>query len=122
MLALPTAPQVDGAILSAWQSYTANAAHLTAVVEAQRAARGADLEAFNAARAAYLKKVEESVAFVKEQGLQGTAKVGRHGSRFSVFSFQDYGLCAWAPGHCTWRGRFGVACGETGVAPERAGR
>ncbi|EFN52470.1 hypothetical protein CHLNCDRAFT_138816 [Chlorella variabilis] len=67
--------KVDGAILSAWQSYTANAAHLTAVVEAQRAARGADLEAFNAARAAYLKKVEESVAFVKEQGLQGTAKV-----------------------------------------------
>jgi hypothetical protein len=66
---------VDGAILAAWQSYSANAAHIGEVVEAQKAARAANLEQLNAARQAYLKRVEESVAYVRAQGLQGAAKV-----------------------------------------------
>lgn len=66
---------MDNAILAAWQSYSANAAHISGVVEAQKAARAANLEQLNAARQAYLKRVEESVAYVRAQGLQGAAKV-----------------------------------------------
>ena len=73
----PPAPlQVDSAIAAAWHSYTANTEFLTAAVEKQRAAHAANLEHFAAARQQYLKRVEESVAFVREQGLQGTTKVG----------------------------------------------
>jgi hypothetical protein len=67
---------VDSAIAAAWQSYTTNSEFITAAVEKQRAAHAANLEHFSAARQQYLKRVEESVAFVREQGLQGTTKVG----------------------------------------------
>jgi hypothetical protein len=56
--------KVDGAILSAWSSYTSHAEALAAAVAQHKAARQA-----------YLHRVEESVAFVREQGLQGTTKV-----------------------------------------------
>lgn len=67
---------MDSAIAAAWQSYTANSEFLAAAVDKQRAAHAANLEHFSAARQQYLKRVEESVAFVREQGLQGTTKVG----------------------------------------------
>ncbi|PSC69120.1 major lipid droplet [Micractinium conductrix] len=59
--------KVDGAILSAWQSLVAG----RAAVEKQGSA---SLEQLQAARQAYLKRVEESVAYVRQAGLQGTAK------------------------------------------------
>lgn len=71
---------MDGAILAAYTAYVANSEALSSAVAQQRAARGADLEALNAARLAYLKRVEEAVAALKEQGLQGTAKVGVWGA------------------------------------------
>ncbi|KAI7845739.1 hypothetical protein COHA_000655 [Chlorella ohadii] len=55
--------KVDSTILSAWSSYTSHAEALTAAVAQQKAARQA-----------YLQRVEESVAFVREQGLQGATK------------------------------------------------
>ncbi len=65
---------MDSAISAAWQSYHANSEFLAAAVEKQRAAHAKNIESFNVARQQYLKKVEDSVAFVKEQGLQGTTK------------------------------------------------
>ncbi|KAL4422652.1 hypothetical protein ABPG75_008849 [Micractinium tetrahymenae] len=63
--------KVDGAIMAAWASFTANRA---AVGAAAQHARHAGLEQLSAARQAYLSRLEESLAFVRAQGLQGTAK------------------------------------------------
>jgi hypothetical protein len=67
--------QADSAILCAWRSYATNTARLGSVVEGQKAARASDLEQLAEARRVYLKRVEESVAFVREQGVHGTTKV-----------------------------------------------
>ena len=72
----PLIPQVDSSIKAAWANYEKNSEFLAAAVEKQRALHAANLEQFQAARQAYLAKVEESVAFVKEQGLQVSAGAG----------------------------------------------
>ncbi|KAI3430389.1 hypothetical protein D9Q98_004984 [Chlorella vulgaris] len=66
--------KADSAILCAWRSYATNTARLGSVVEGQKAARASDLEQLAEARRVYLKRVEESVAFVREQGVHGTTK------------------------------------------------
>ena len=75
----PCVLQVDGAITSAWHSYSANTEYLASAVAAQRQRVGAlaapGLEQFAEARRAYLRRVEDSVAYVQEQGLTGTTKV-----------------------------------------------
>eukprot|EP00887_Chlorella_sp_A99_P000309 scaffold13.g309.t1 len=66
--------KVDASIKAAVASYQANSEYLAAAVKKQRTAQAANLETFNAARQEYLHKVEESLAYVKQQGLQGAAR------------------------------------------------
>lgn len=76
---LPIHAQVDSTLLSAHSALKANSSALAAAVEQQRAAvlsgGAATLDQLVAARAAYLERVEAAVGALKEQGLQGTAKV-----------------------------------------------
>lgn len=67
--------QVDRAFAQATEAYKNNAAYLQAQLERQKQFHSQNLESYNAARQQYLKKVEESVDFLKSNGLAGTAKV-----------------------------------------------
>lgn len=82
----PRACQVDSAILAAWSSFTANRA---AVGAAAQHARAASLEQLAAARQAYLSRLEGSLTFVREQGLQGSAKVGPGGAAGGLHGAAD---------------------------------
>jgi len=67
--------QVDQAVQSAQQMYQNNSEYIQGQLEKQRQYHQQNLESYKAAREQYLKKVEESVEFVKAKGITGTAKV-----------------------------------------------
>jgi hypothetical protein len=66
--------QVDAAVQGASQAYASNSAFLAAQLDRQRAFHAANLESYKAAREAYLKRVEESVDYVRAHGLTGAAR------------------------------------------------
>lgn len=66
--------KVDQAVASATSIYQSNSAYLTGQIEKQKEYHSQNLQSFNAARAEYLKKVEESVEYVKSKGVSGLAK------------------------------------------------
>lgn len=59
---------------NAGQVYQNNSAYLQAQIEKQKEFHKHNLEAYKAAREQYLKKVEDSVHFLKQQGITGTAR------------------------------------------------
>lgn len=71
---LPSLLQVDKAVQGAGQMYQSNTSYISSQVEKQRAYHAQNLESYKAAREQYLKKVEESVEFVRTNGLTGAAK------------------------------------------------
>lgn len=67
--------QVDQAVQSAQQMYQSNSSFIREQLEKQRQYHQQHLETYKAAREQYLKKVEETVEFVKSKGITGTAKL-----------------------------------------------
>lgn len=66
--------QVDKAMQSAGQVYQNNSSFIQTQLEKQRELHKANLETYKSARDQYLKKIEDSVEFLRSNGLQGAAK------------------------------------------------
>lgn len=66
--------RVDKAVQSATNVYQSNSTYLQQQISKMEQFHNSNLESYKAAREAYLKKVEESVDFLKANGLTGTAK------------------------------------------------
>ena len=71
----PLGPQVDGLIVGASRIYDSSAEELKTHVDRQRQFHEKNMEHYKAAREAYLKKIEETVEFLKKEGLSGTARL-----------------------------------------------
>ena len=67
--------QVDGMIVTGHRIYSSGAEELKSQVERQKQFHEKNMEHYSKAREAYLKKIEETVDFLKKEGLSGTAKV-----------------------------------------------
>jgi len=67
--------QVDGLIVSASRIYDNGAEELKTHVDRQRHFHEKNMEHYKSAREAYLRKIEETVDFLKKEGLSGTARV-----------------------------------------------
>lgn len=70
----PPAPQVESAVQGAGQVYQSNTAYLSSQLEKQKAFHHSNMESYKAAREQYLKRVEDSVEFVRANGVTGAAK------------------------------------------------
>lgn len=66
--------RVDKTLSQAQAVYANNSAYLSAQLEKQKAFHASNLESYKTAREAYLKKVEESVEYLKANGLSGAAR------------------------------------------------
>lgn len=66
--------QVDKAVQGASQVYQSNTTYLQQQLEKQKQFHQQNLETYKAAREQYLKKVEDSVEFLRTNGLSGAAK------------------------------------------------
>ncbi|KAK9816682.1 hypothetical protein WJX72_003614 [[Myrmecia] bisecta] len=66
--------KVDTAVTSAYQFYENKSTFLASQVEKQRKYHEKNLEHYKASRENYLKKIEESVEFLKKEGLTGSAR------------------------------------------------
>lgn len=66
--------KVDQALSQATSVYQANSTYITQTIEKQKQLHAGNLESYKAAREQYLKKVEESVEFLKSNGLTGAAR------------------------------------------------
>lgn len=66
--------QVDKAVHSVGQVYQSNSSYIQTQLEKQRQFHQQNLESYKAAREQYLKKVEESIEFLKTNGVAGAAK------------------------------------------------
>ncbi|KAG7669525.1 hypothetical protein Ndes2526B_g05866 [Nannochloris sp. 'desiccata'] len=66
--------QVDKAMQSAGQVYQSNSSFIQTQLGKQRELHQKNLESYKAAREQYLKKIEDSVEFLKSNGLTGAAK------------------------------------------------
>lgn len=66
--------KVDTVVGQAQQVYQSNTSYLQQQLEKQKQFHAANLESYRAAREQYLKKVEDSVDFLKQHGLTGAAK------------------------------------------------
>nr|ARQ20716.1 oil globule protein [Lobosphaera incisa] len=66
--------KVDTAVTSAYQFYEDKSSFLASQVEKQKKYHEKNLEHYKASRENYLKKIEESVDFLKKEGLTGSAR------------------------------------------------
>lgn len=66
--------QIDSAVQSAGQVYQKNSSYIQTQLEKSRELHKHNLESYKAAKEQYLKKVEESVEFVKTNGISGAAR------------------------------------------------
>jgi hypothetical protein len=62
-------------LVGAYKFYDSSAAELQAQVNNQRKFHEKNLEHYKQAREAYLKRVEETVDFLKKEGISGAAKL-----------------------------------------------
>ncbi|KAK9843458.1 hypothetical protein WJX81_003967 [Elliptochloris bilobata] len=67
--------KVDDMIVTGHRFYSSSAEELKTQVDRQRQFHEKNMEHYSKAREAYLKKIEETVEFLKKEGLTGTAKV-----------------------------------------------
>eukprot|EP00887_Chlorella_sp_A99_P001422 scaffold8.g1422.t1 len=66
--------KVDAALAQAQRVYQDNTGYLADQVAKQKQAHAANLEAYHQAKEEYLRRVEEAVEFLKQNGLTGTAR------------------------------------------------
>jgi hypothetical protein len=66
--------KVDQALNKAGQVYEENSSYLQSQLDKQKVVHKENLEAYRAARDAYLKRVEEAVEFLKAHGISGSAR------------------------------------------------
>ena len=71
---LPFLVQVDKAMKSAGQVYQSNSTYIQAQLEKAGEVHRSNLESYKAAREQYLKQVEDTVEFVKKEGITGAAR------------------------------------------------
>lgn len=69
-----TSLQVEKAVQSASQVYQSNSSYIQEQLDKQRQFHQQNLETYKAAREQYLKKVEDSVEFLRANGISGAAK------------------------------------------------
>ena len=69
------AVQVDGLLMGAHKRYSNSAEQLQTSVNNQKKYHEKNLEHYNTAREAYLKRIEETVEFLKKEGISGAAKL-----------------------------------------------
>ena len=67
--------QVDSLLVGAHQKYSNSAEQLQSSVNNQKKFHEKNLEHYNSSREAYLKRIEETVEFVKKEGISGAAKL-----------------------------------------------
>lgn len=67
--------QVDSLFIQAGKLYDSSAAELQTQVNHQKKFHEKNLEHYKQAREAYLKRIEETVDFLKKEGISGAAKL-----------------------------------------------
>ena len=70
-----TGLQVDSLLTKAHKTYNTSAEQLQTSVNNQKKFHEKNLEHYNKAREAYLKRIEETVEFLKKEGISGAAKL-----------------------------------------------